>query len=302
MLGRLRKLIVRNGGLKVLSLLLATLLWYLAAGQEKMESSFIVPVEFTNVPDTVALEGNSLEFIHVRMRGSRSAIQELSPEQIRASVDLRNIRPGDHILTIDNRNIHIPKGVELVSVSPQYLSAKISARRLVPIRVALRGRPADGFEVVRYGAIPSKIYIIGPSQKVNVIREVSTFPVSIRGATGSLNARAEMASPDPEVRLLELKPTEVSIVIQGHAEERMFRNVTVRIAGAQGATFTPSKVSVTLKGPFNLLEKMSDDGIDATVEIPQPRERSFSGRVLVSAPEGLNVTAVSPSAVKVALP
>ncbi len=300
-MGKLRHLLMNNLGIKVLSFVLAFLLWYLAAGQEKTEVSLIVPVELSNIPDNVALEGSSLEFVHVRIRGSRSILQDLSPQQLRANLDLRDIKTGDSFVAVSGRDINLPPGVDLVNVSPPYLHIKAATRRLVPVKVTLRGRPAEGYELVKATPTPSQIYIIGDPQRVNDAREVHTLPIGLKGAKQSFTVKADLMPLASDVRLMELKPTEVSVEIRPVMVERVFRSIPVILPAGRAAALNPARVQVVIAGPRDQIGKVEAKDVRAEFDWPEGKEKEQTATLMVSLPEGLEVRSVTPPAVRVTI-
>jgi YbbR domain-containing protein len=289
----------RNLGIKVLSVLLAVLVWILAAAQEKTEVSLIVPVELANIPDTLAIEGSSLQFVHLRLRGSQRSLQDITPQQVSVSLDLSGLKPGDNYVPVGPKDILTPRGVEIVNVSPQNLSMRVAARRLVPVKVTTRGKPAEGYQVGKVSPIPNRIYVIGPPHKVSVVREVSTVPIGIRGASATVRARAELINPDPDLRLMELKPTEVVVEIEGVRTEKVLRGVAVESTGDPAAEVRPDRVTVTVTGPFNLVEPLRAADLKASVDPSVDREKTGARRVRVQAPEGIEITNVTPPGVQI---
>lgn len=300
MLTRLKRMLFKNILMKGLSVILAVLLWYLASGQEKIEVAFTIPVELVNISETVAVEGSSLQFILVRLRGMKSSLQDLSLPQMRANVDLSALKPGDNYIPITGKDIQIPRGIELVSVSPPYLSIKASARKLVPINVKLRGKPETGYEVEKITAIPNNIYVIGPPRKVDRIKEIDTYTISIRGASNPIQIKADLVSPDPEVRLMELKPTEVSILIRELTVEKTFGNVPINLAEGEEVKLTPDRVQVRLSGPYKLMQTLEEKDIEVVLEDLEAGEDQSGKKVKVRGPEGTSVLEIKPTVVKAA--
>ena len=299
--GRFRKMILENLGLKIFSVIFAIFLWFMVVGQEKMEVGYIIPVALTGVPDSVVIEGSSLEFIHIRIRGSRTTIQNTSPQHIQASLDLGELKPGEQLIPISSRDIHLPGGVELVEISPPQIHIRAAAKRLVPIKVKITGKPAKGHKMVKKSSIPSSIYVIGPQGKVNTIDEVETFPINIKGARENLKVRADLVPPSEDVRLLALKPSEVQVVIEEITLEQTLRNIPVSAVDGEKAVFKPKTVTVVVTGAYHLMQDMTAERLKAEVDIGGSRDKVFSRNIRISAPEGINILEVQPETVEVIL-
>jgi YbbR domain-containing protein len=299
--GRFRKMVLENLGLKIFSVIFAIFLWFMVVGQEKMEVGYIIPVALTGVPDSVVIDGSSLEFIHIRIRGSRTTIQNTSPQHIQATLDLGELKPGEQLIPITSRDIRLPGGVDLVEISPPQILIRAAAKRLVPIKVNITGKPAKGHKIVKKSSIPSNIYVVGPQGEVDTIEEVETFPISIKGASDNLRVRADLVPPSEEVRLLALKPSEVQVVIEETTLEKTLGNIPVSAANGEKASFKPKTVRVVVSGLFSLMQEITAEAIKAEVMIGETRERVFSRLVRISAPGGIRVLEVQPENVEVTL-
>jgi YbbR domain-containing protein len=298
---RLRKIVFQNLGLKVFSLILALFLWYTVAGQEKVEVNYIVPVVKAGVPDTIFIDESDIEFVQVRLRGSRAAILDTSPQEIPVSLDLQDIKPGGQFIKIDSGSIRLPSGVELVDVNPKQLHIKASAKLLVPIKLNLKGSPPAGYEEKGVKVIPSKIYIIGPEKEVKAINRVDSYPIDIRGYKETLRTRVELVPPRGDIRLLQLQPTEVEVVISEKTLEKTFKDIPVEAPEGIRATFNPGKVTVTVSGPFSLIGELEASGIRALVDIGETENRIISREVRIETPEGIIRQAVKPEMVEVTI-
>lgn len=297
----LRDALRKNRGLKFLSLILAVLLWYLAAGQERLETGYIVPLELQDLPDHVALEGGSLEFVHVRVRGPRNLVQKLTPQKIRASLSLRDLKAGENFIPITDKDIHLPGDLELVTISPPYLFLKTLARRRVHIKPVVLGTPAEGYRLAQVVVVPNTVNVVGPPGKINAIREIPTLPIAIKGVRESLAARADLVVTDPEVRLMEMVPAEVHVSVEPLPIRRTLPRVPVTVVGADRAVVQPDHVQVILEGPAGLLEQLEQEGVDAVVESSGERRGRRKLRVVVHPPEGVRVVEVNPSVVAVVI-
>ncbi len=299
--GRLRKIVFQNLGLKVFSLILALFLWYTVAGQEKVEVNYIVPVARTGIPDSVFIDETDIEYVQVRLRGSRAAILDTSPQEIPVTLDLQDVKPGGQFIKIGAGNIQLTKGVELVDVNPKQLHVKASAKRLVPIKLNLKGSPPKGYEEKGVKVIPSKIYIIGPEKEVMGVNRVDSYPIDIRGHKETLRIRVELITPRGDIRLLQLQPTEVEVVISEKTLEKTFKDLPVEAPEGIRATFNPGKVSVTVSGPFSLIGELDASGIRAVVDIGETENRIISREVRIETPEGIIRKAVEPEMVEVTI-
>ena len=116
----LREFFLENTILKIMALAFAIALWFLVVGDKRVEADFWIPLEFENLPQDMVIVGEPVRAIDVRILGSKKILENLSPNQLTASIDLFNAKAGVNNIRITHSDINIPKGieVEVINVNP----------------------------------------------------------------------------------------------------------------------------------------------------------------------------------------
>ncbi len=280
------------------SLLLAFLLWVLVIAEEKVEAGFMVPLVFDSIPESVVIDGPSTSSVYVQIRGTKQAVEGILPQQVRAHLDLSEAKPGNEYVQVTPQSIVLPKGITVVGVYPPYLDLKFLARRPVPVKVRTIGKTAEGYAVKGITALPLQVEIVGPQQRVESIKQVETYPVDINGLSQSLTVRAEFVQPGDDVRLLQLKPTEVVVEVVPRLEKRTFQRVPVR-GGNQNVEFTPEAVTVVLEGAFHSIRGLAPEQIEVEVDWETKGEKPENRGFRVNVPQGFTVVSVKPPQVTI---
>src|SRR5204862_244800 len=112
----------RHGGLKLLSLGLAVVLWMIVTGEETVERGLRVPLELLQFPPGLELEGESPTVVDVRVRGSSATLSRVGPGDIVAVLDLHTARPGRRLFQLTPEQVRAPFDVQVVQVSPASLA------------------------------------------------------------------------------------------------------------------------------------------------------------------------------------
>ena len=73
----------------MLSLALATLVWWMVAGQREAERSLRAPLEFRSIPDQLEVVGEPPGLVDVRLRGTTGALAQLQMSEVVAGLDLK---------------------------------------------------------------------------------------------------------------------------------------------------------------------------------------------------------------------
>jgi YbbR domain-containing protein len=193
----------RRLGLKLVSLVLATLLWIVVAGEQVVERALRIPLEFLNQPASLELVGEPPTVVDVRVRGSSGVLSRIAPGELVAVLDVRAARPGQRLFHLSGSDVRAPFGVEVVQVTPSSLSMTFepSAQKTVPITVSVEGQPASGFAVGTVTAVPNTATVIGPASVVETLIEAITEPVSVAGASSEVVETVNAGVTDPLARL-----------------------------------------------------------------------------------------------------
>ena len=206
---------LRNFALKVVSVVLAALLWLIVSGEQTVERVLRIPLEFTNIPTQLELVGEPPTVVDVRVRGSSGALGRLSSGDLAAVLDVRTPRAGQRLYHLTGSEVRAPFGVEVVQVQPSSIALffERSTAKTVPIMPVLEGQPAEGFMVDKVTADPAKVDIVGPASALKELTSAVTEAVSVEGATKTVIESVTVGPADPAVRLRGPQTTRVTVTI-----------------------------------------------------------------------------------------
>ena len=115
----LRRWVLHNFWLKVLSVVLATGLWLaISPDQAPAEITVRVPIEFLHVPPQLEISTVTIPEAQVRVRGPERLIRELRPIDIHADLELKDAQPGEHTFDLTAQQIHVQRDLTVVQVVP----------------------------------------------------------------------------------------------------------------------------------------------------------------------------------------
>ncbi|HEV8676822.1 MAG TPA: CdaR family protein [Methylomirabilota bacterium] len=120
-LGRL----LRHWELKLLSIVFAVVLWVFVGSEDTGEAIYTVPVEVTGVPAGMVVTALGAETVDVRVQGLRYVLAQLEERSLRADLNLRQARPGEVVVSIRPEDVPVPRGVQVVRVTPSRVRATL---------------------------------------------------------------------------------------------------------------------------------------------------------------------------------
>ena len=130
--------------LKILSVVIAAMLWLMVSGERVVERVMRAPVEFQNLPPGLELVGNPPDTVEVRLRGSSGALSRIGPADLSTVLDLRTARPGRRLFHLTPTQVNKPYGIESSSESVGGDGVRNSGVRMVPWMPDVGGQPASG--------------------------------------------------------------------------------------------------------------------------------------------------------------
>lgn len=188
------KKLTKNIGLKILSVLIAAVLWLVATNinDPVMKQTFNVTVSISNL-DTLTNKNKYVEVlegtdsIRVTLRAARSVLAELSDKNISAVADAEKITDGNYIpieITCSKGNIdgdNIKSDKDYVHVNVENIR-----RRQLPISVDVEGVPEEGYMLGGTSTAQNAVMLSGPESVVNTVSSVSV-EIDAEGATSDVN-------------------------------------------------------------------------------------------------------------------
>lgn len=212
----LRRYVLNNIGLKLLSLLIAVLLWMAFARNPVTEVAINVPIELQHVPDQLEISSEHIPQVQIRLRGPERLVQQLNPSQVHAAIDLAGARPGERTFDLAGNQISVPQGVEVVQVVPSQFRVSFDSRatRQVAVRPRVIGTFATGFRISEVVANPPEVTIVGPEKRVKEIENAITDPVDATGVVGRATFTTNVYVPDPLVRIARPGPIHVTVTTE----------------------------------------------------------------------------------------
>jgi YbbR domain-containing protein len=293
-------------GLKVLSVVLAFILWAMVAGQKQAERSLRIPVEFQNIPEQLELTGVTPDLADVRVRGAATALGQLRGSDLVVVVDLSTARAGRRIFHLTAEQVTAPTGIRVQQVVPATinLTFEMSISKSVPVVPAVEGNPAPGYVVGHVMATPSAVDVVGPESVMSRLVRATTEPVILSGASARVRDTVTIGLPEATARLRSPQNAVVTVDILPAPIERMVSQVPVVLrGGGRGGrtTAAPKQVTVTARGPGNVVRNLAPQAIPAYVDLTGLERGRYNLPVRFDPTGDYTITAVEPRHVRVTI-
>lgn len=184
----------RNMALRILSVLLAVLLWIYATNEQNPVNDQILSIQLQrrDPPAGMVVSGSIPSNVSIRVQGPRTRVAALTPADFQAVLDLSGLSGGDHNVPV---KVIPPPGIQVTQVSPPrvYVVVESIVEKQVDVSAAFKGSPAKGYTALQPVIQPSKVTLKGPGSKVNAIDQIKVT-VDVESATGVVDQTVPVSS------------------------------------------------------------------------------------------------------------
>jgi YbbR domain-containing protein len=208
--------VTNNWFLKVVSLLLAALLWAAVSNEASSEIGLDVPLEYRNIPARLEITGDMTNTVQVRLRGASNVIKGITAKDVSTKIDLTEMRPGEKTITLSPQNVQAPFGADVIRVNPSSVRFTLepTLTKSVPIVPTIVGRPPDGYEIGQVLLRPNRVEVEGPESRMNTLSSIATVPIRIDRRQTTLEQTFDLDVPDPQIRIQHPSPVSIKIEIR----------------------------------------------------------------------------------------
>jgi|ERR1700733_1912218 len=217
MIGFLRRWVLHNFWLKILSLLLATGLWVLISpDQELAEVAVRVPIEFQHVPPHLEISSITIPEAQIRVRGPERLIRGMRSTDLHAELELGDAKPGERTFDLTAQQIRHDRELHVVQVVPGQVHLSFDTRltREVEIHPRVTGNFVEGEQIGKVVVDPETISITGPRHHVEMVDAATTDPVDASGTRTQATFVTNVYVPDALVQVVQPAPVRVTVIME----------------------------------------------------------------------------------------
>lgn len=185
----MKKFLLENTGLKIVSVLLAIVLWIFVTSRGQSEMAIDVPLEFKDIPAGLEMVTSSEKTISLNIKGQERLIRNVKSSDIRVYVDLSKAKKGEGIYYISREDIKLPRSITITSINP--LSVKVvteeTVTKTVRVLPIVFGEPERGYYMKSVEVIPQNVVIEGIWSEVRKVSTLKTESLDLTGYNASFS-------------------------------------------------------------------------------------------------------------------
>ena len=269
-----------NWGLKLISLVFATCLWFFVTNYQDPETVLTVnnvPVKLLHT-DSVTQEGKVCTVLNdsdtipvVTVTAPRSVVDSLGAENIVATADVEDIAADNTVPIVLTTNKYSDSITSIVGSTKRVaLSIEDLEQASFTIEAALIGNVAEGYEIGSISLEQNQVRVKGPASEVKRVNRAGVT-VDVSGVESSISTNAEIHLYDEDGvdldidKNLELNIDKVMVNVEVLPKKEVPIKIAVSGTPAEGyrltgeTTVEPGRVTVT--GKRAALEKVTEISI-----------------------------------------
>ena len=255
--------------LKILSLLVAVLVWNFYRTEPTSTRVLTVPLEYGDPPQHLALTEDPPATILLRLRAPEATFRNLADRGIPARIDLSGLTTGQQFIPVTASNFQVPAGAEVLRIEPDLVSLHVERKqeRPIPVEAETIGQPAPGYQLVGVTLTPERVHVEGPESAVRKIEKLRTGSIDITGRRATFSEEVSVVTETAAVRISEEGSTVATVEIREIPEERGFFDIPVEVENASGAaTVDPPMLGVSVIGPPSTLKELTSASFHIIVD------------------------------------
>jgi len=307
----MKKWLVHNWGLKIISLVLAVGTWYYAVGEENIEVTRVIPLKIQMSSTEMTVSEISARVVQVTLSAPRVLIVNLASQDIQAvhKIGPESKAAGEYSFRLEPAEISVPSfQIRVIKIIPESVTVKLDELivQKLEIQPDFIGEPAVGYKLLadELRMDPNAILAKGPKGVLEKMKSAKTAPIDLVGRIRSFYRTVEVKLP-AGVKAMSESLVNVYIPIREEFGEKEFKDVPVRIlrspAASGVADLSPDKVTLVLKGSKLSLEKLAPETLLAYVDLADLKKGDYDLLLQVVLPENVNFKDKEPIKIKTAI-
>jgi YbbR domain-containing protein len=207
----LKGLVVRNWGLKLVSIILALALWLILVPADKIlsEKTLTIPLETRNTPEGMEIVEKSTLTVDITVRAPSRILNEIGPSTLTARLNLERASVYQQEYPLNKTMISLPPGADVIEVRPNkaLIKLELTKEATLDVHPSVRGKVLPGFRISKIEVLPKAVEVRGPESKVSARDTVTTAPVDVTNLAQTAEFDVDIILPKSELRLVSSRTT-----------------------------------------------------------------------------------------------
>lgn len=294
MIKKIKNLFTQNLLLKLFSFGFALLLWmFVSLGQTASEVPKKVRVELKNMPNELIRTSDLVHELEIKVSGRRNFLRSIRDNKLRYVIDLDGATVGTTNYRVYVPRIEgIPDGVKITQITPSQFNLTLSKRKRKAVRVnpVMRGKPAEGSDVIGRRVVPEFVEVSGAEEEVDILTMVDTEIIDVSGKEETFSFRVGLDLVGRHVELVEQQDVQVTVYLGAPQVKRMFQGVRIEVRNSlYRYRLSRDRLDVQLEGPQSELTRLTPEDILLVLDASNLKPGKQKAELEIELPEGMSL-------------
>lgn len=258
--------LLRNIELKILSVIIALILWMMVRSEKRADLYLDVRLELENLPSNLMVTELNSESIKLRLNGSKDLISKMDDKYFKPyAIDMFNAEPGQFSFKVKVSRFAVGAGIRVLDVSPKEIRGRLETvvEKLLPVEPTFKGKLDQGYEIESYDIMPEKIKVKGPRSQISAASAISTSAINLTGRKRSFVDNYQIILPSEHFTTINnIEKVTVNVLLREENVTRVIKNVPVRISNKyRKLKIEEGFVNVKISGAVGLVNAMDKNDI-----------------------------------------
>jgi YbbR domain-containing protein len=297
-----KKGLFNNWRLKLISLILALLLWSHVASDKEYVIESKIPLEVKGFPrNTLSLVYPPPETVTLKLTGKGRTLLTFNPSRLKAEIILNQRNTGSGTYRLTQKDIIIPKKYDLKVLSvynPQIVSYELDSLSSRPVEVSavFKGELPEGY--VHTGesrAEPQSVVIRGPKKVIRNMRKISTEPISLENHNDDFNDTVPVHNDHP---FIEVEPDSVAVYykIEKIVQRRLAGMPVYPFPAVEHRSYTidPDRIDLLVEGAESSIRSMDLKEVSVKIIVKGMETGDYIRKAQIKLPPGIRLVSATP--------
>ena len=308
---QIRTFFFENLTLKILSLILAAVLWFFVSGKSKTELALSVPIEFTSIPTDMNIITKVPTSIHIRVKGTKTLLRPLTAKPPSLSINLAKAVTGKNVIRLAQESFNdLSLGVDVVNIDPDTLTIYLDrfVKVTLPIEIKTKGVSPKGFQIREIKITPPTAKFRASEEYLKKHDVVFSKPLDISQIRQNTTIDVILLTPPNELKLLNPE-SKISVAIEiGESQaQRVIKGIRIdfqnrdKEIGRIGISnyFVDLVVECPLLMQIDDIRKKAHISVDLVHLMKVNENGYYTFPIQVSLPEKVKLLSIDPTEVEI---
>jgi YbbR domain-containing protein len=208
----IRKYILKDFKLKILSLMLALMLWFAVAYMGESRMSLSVRVSAENLGKNFLVIKMEPDEVLVTISGPVSILKSIRARDVKIPLDLANVKGGRQVYNLQRDSVVAPKGIKVEEVKPDYVVIETDAIMEKRLKTIVKlDKKWMGMYVVKSWT-PRYVIVEGSRDALKGIDSIATLPVD--GSFLSEEEEVNVGLDIKDLAVRKLMPDDIWVILR----------------------------------------------------------------------------------------